>query len=261
MKLGLTSLLHILALAAPIATLASTAVFALNPGEPIRVVWQEGDIAGMTGISSPDGNKQIGFVEYHQRRRGDLLDTVRISRFADGSSDEDRAQARIGKTLEAINGRSIIRDTRGQTIVDITIDVPNGRITGFSGIGKDRKNYDQHEDLPPGTYWGALIFIVVKNFDENAIDGRLVFRTVAPTPQPRTIDLELVREGPTSVSRVGGELDVIRFAMRPTMHWLLDPIIQRIAPETEFFVQAGSPPALARYEGPRNYAGQEVRLE
>src|SRR5262245_24629126 len=100
----------------------------------------------MTGISSADGKKQIGFVEYHQRRRGDLLDTVRIARFADGSSDEDQAQARIGKTLEAIKGRSIIRDARGQTIVDLTIDVEHGRITGFSGVGKDRTNYDEHED-------------------------------------------------------------------------------------------------------------------
>jgi len=33
------------------------------------------------------------------------------------------------------------------------------------------------------------------------------------------------------------------------------------APETHFIVTPGSPPALARFGGPRNYAGQQIRIE
>lgn len=230
-------------------------------GDPIRLQWIEGDLAGMTPILSPDGKGTIGFVDYHQHREGDRLEAVRISRFSDGSSDEDQVEARIGKTLEAVRGRSIIRDSQGVATVDITIDVANGRIKGFSGVGRDRQEYDEKEDLPPGTYWGPLIFIVVKNFAQNTSDDRLVFRSVAPTPKPRVFDLELVRDGTTVVVRPGGKLDVDRYALRPTVNWLLDPIIQRLVPQTKFFVQPGEPPALARYEGPRNYAGQEIRLE
>jgi hypothetical protein len=230
-------------------------------GDPIGLKWTEGDVAGMTPILSPDGSKTIGFIEYHQNRRGDRLFATRVARFSDGSSDEDSVEARVGKTLEALRGRSIIRDKKGTPIVDITIDVRAGRITGFSGVGKDRETYDETVELPPGTYWGPLIFIVVKNFEQNSTDGRLVFRTVAPTPKPRVIDLELTREGETVVTRPGGQLDVVRFSMKPTINFLIDPIVQRIAPETRFFVKPGKPPALARYEGPRNYAGQEIRLE
>ena len=121
--------------------------------------------------------------------------------------------------------------------------------------------YDEHVELPAGTYWGPLIFIVVRNFEQNAADGRVVFRTVAPTPKPRVIDMELVRDGDAVVSPPGGKLDVVKLLLRPTINWLVDPIIQRIAPRTEFFVQPSAPPALARFEGPRNYAGQEIRLE
>jgi hypothetical protein len=234
---------------------------AREAGDPIRLQWTEGDVAGMTPIWSADGHNTIGFVEYHQRRNGDRLETVRVSRFSDGSSDEDQVEARVGETLEGVRGRSIIRDTQGNSIVDLTIDVPSGRITGFSGVGKDREDYDQHVDLPPGTYWGPLIFIVVKNFEQNASQDRLVFRTVAPTPSPRVIDMELVHEGKAVVTKPGGKLDVVRLALRPTVHWLVDPIIQRIAPETDFFIRPGAPPALARFEGPRNYSGQEMRLE
>lgn len=240
---------------------APSVAVGLEAGEPIRLAWIEGDLAGMTPIMSPDGRQQVGFIEYHQRRRGNVLETVRVARFADGSSDEDHAQARIGARLEAIKGRSIIRDSKGQTIVDINIDVAGGRITGFSGLGRERETYDERESLPLGTYWGALIFIVVKNFEENATDGRLVFRTVAPTPSPRTLDMELVRGERTSVRRPGGTLDVVKFSLRPTISWLIDPIVHRLVPTTEFLVQPGDPPALARYTGPRNYAGQEMRLE
>jgi hypothetical protein len=251
-----TALLVVILLVAP-----GPRATARENDDPIRLAWMEGDMAGMTPILSADGRKQIGFIDYHQHRRGDRLEVVRVARFADGSSDEDQVEARVGKTLEALRGRSIIRDKRGTPTVDITIDVAKGRITGFSGVGKDREEYDEKVDLRPGTYWGPLIFIVVKNFEQNSADGKLVFTTVAPTPKPRVIDMELTREGNGAVTRPGGRIDVVRFTMKPTINWLIDPIIQRIAPETRFFVAPGKPPALARFEGPRNYAGQEIRLE
>ncbi len=235
---------------------------AREPNEPIVLAWEEGDVAGMTSVLAADGREVIGFVEYHQHRRGDLLETMRVTRFRDGSSDEDHAVARIvAGTLEGQRGRSIIRDVDGAEILDWYIDVPAGRVHGFVRAGDKRKHFDESVDLPAATYWGALIFIVLKNFDLNAVDGKLVFHTVAPTPMPRAIDLELVRQGETSVTRTGGRLEVIRFTLRPAIHWLIDPIIQRIAPNTEFFVRPSAPPALARFVGPRNYGGQRMVIE
>jgi len=236
--------------------------FARESGDPIQLKWMEGDVAGMTAIWSPDATKVIGFVEYHQHRQGDRLEATRVARFADGSSDEDQVEANIGGTLEALRGRSIIRDQRGASVVDLTIDVSGGRITGFSADGGNRTTYDEKVHLPAGTYWGPLIFIVVKNFDQNETDGRVVFRTVAPTPSPRVIDMELVRDGRAAVTPPdGSKLDVVLLSLRPTINWLVDPIVRRFAPSTQFFIQPGAPPALARYEGPRNYTGQEIRLE
>ena len=232
-----------------------------DPGDPIRLTWVEGDVAGMTSILYPDGKSTIGFVEYRQRRRGDVLEAVRIALFSDGSSDEDRATVRIGRTLQTLRGRSIIRNTKGVPTVDITIDVAGGRITGFSGLGDKRQTYDERVELPPGTYWGPLIFIVIKNFEQNAADGRLAFRTVVATPKPRVFDLELLRQDQSSIRRRGGKIDVVRFALRPTVNWLIDPIIRMFAPETNFLVQLGAPPALARFDGPRNFAGQKIRIE
>src|SRR4029450_4256352 len=60
---------------------------ARDDGDPIRLKWTEGDVAGMTPIWSADGHNTIGFVEYHQRRNGDRLETVRRARFSDRARD------------------------------------------------------------------------------------------------------------------------------------------------------------------------------
>ena len=240
--------------------LAATAA-ARAAGDAIKVVYDEGDVAGFSAIYGTDGRTPIGFIEYHQKRRGDVLSSIRVARYRDGSSDEDRAEARVDGTLVALRGRSIIRDAGGDATVDLQIDVAGGRITGSVGRGNERENVDEKVALPPATYWGPLIFIALKNFEANAEEGRLVFHTVAPTPRPRMLDLALVRVGPEPVERPGATVNAVRFDLQPTIHWLVDPVIQRVAPRARFFVLPGEPPALARFSGPRNYGGQEIRIE
>jgi len=246
---------------ASVVVLLATPVVARSPGDPVRLTWMEGDIAGMSTIYDPSGDTPIGFVEYHQRRRGDTLATVRIARFRDGSSDEDRAEARVVGTLEAIGGKSIIRDEHGRTTVDMAIDVAGGHLTGTYDKKGERHDIDERVDLSPGTYWGPLVFLVLKNFDANAQDGRVVFRTVAPTPKPMVLDMELRRVEKAAVDRVGTRVDTVQYELRPTIHWSVDPIIHLVAPTARFWVAEGEPPALARFSGPRNFGRQPMVLQ
>jgi hypothetical protein len=234
---------------------------ARSPGDPVRLVWTEGDVAGTSTIYDPEGRREIGFIDYRQRRDGDRLTSVRVARFRDGSSDEDSAEARVGDVLEAISGRSIMRNASGEVVVDITIDVAAGRIVAAWGTGSDRQTMDEHAALPKGTYWGPLIFIVLKNFDANAADDRVVFRTVAPTPRPMVIDMELTRGPTATLERVGLRVETRRYELTPTIHWALDPIVRLIAPDATFFMMPGEPPSLARFRGPRNYARQGIMIE
>ncbi len=227
----------------------------------MRLAWAEGDVAGTSAVYSPDDGEPIGFVEYHQRRRGDLLECIRVAHFRDGSSDEDSAVARVNGTLEAISGRSIIRGPDGEPIADVEIDVPAGHITGSWGVGKDRRSLDQRAHLSPATYWGPLIFIVLRNFDANREDGRVVFRTVVPTPSPRVLDMELVRGGSASLDRTGVRFDARQFVLRPTLHWTIDPLVHLLVPNATFWLLPGEPPALARFSGPRNYLRQRIVIQ
>jgi hypothetical protein len=204
----------------------------------------------------------IGRIEYHQHRHDGLLETVRTARFVDGSSDEDQAVARVGDELSALHGRSLVRDARGEVVVDLTIDVEGGRLRGFYRDSSGAPvSFDDAVTLQPGTYWGPLVFLVVKNFTANAEDGRVRFVTVAPTPKPRVLTMEVVAEGSSQLPRVGGALGVERYVLRPLINPVVDPLLRMFLPPTEFLIEPGRPPALARYEGPRNYAGQEIRLE
>ncbi|HYY06584.1 MAG TPA: hypothetical protein VE997_08395 [Candidatus Limnocylindria bacterium] len=238
-----------------------TAAAARSPGDPIRLVWVEGDVAGTTTIYGPDGGEPIGLVEYRQKRHGDRLSSVRIAHFRDGSSDEDSADARVEGTLEAVAGRTIIRDADGVPSVDVTIDVAGGRIAASWGRGAGRRTLEEKVALPKGTYWGPLIFIVLKNFNANAEDGRLVFRTVAPTPRPRVFDLELAGGGDAALQRPGATLATHRFELGPTIHWTVDPILHLILPRATFWMLPGEPPALARFAGPRNYAREGIMIQ
>ncbi len=251
--------LRMLALALVVAGAAGAAARA--PDDPITLGWVEGDVAGHTPILGPDGGRPIGVVVYQQHRRGDVLECRRVSRFTDGSSDEDTAVARVGRTLDAVRGRSIIRDTQGKAVVDLQLDVAGGHVSGFYESGGLRTDVDEKVSLGPGTYWGPLVFMVVKNFDANADGDRLRFRTIAPTPKPRVLTMELVHTGSTQLQRMGENVSVERYTLKPTLGWLIDPIVQRFVPTTEFFVEPGQPPSLARYAGPRNYQGQEILLE
>ena len=253
-------LLAILTLAASLLVHPAGAV-ARSAGDPIRLVWDEGDVAGTSTIYAPDGREPIGLIEYRQTRHGDRLASVRIAHFRDGSSDEDSAEARVDGTLEALAGRSIIRDTDGVPVADVTIDVAGGRIAASWGRGPDRQTLEERVELPKATYWGPLIFIVLKNFDANAEDGRLVFRTVAPTPRPRVLDLELA-DGPRAMlQRTGAQLDTRRFELGPTIHWTVDPLLRLVLPRASFWMLPGKPPGLARFAGPRNYAREEIVIQ
>lgn len=239
---------------------------ALPPGEPIRLVWTEGDVAGTTAIydATDDGSERrdpIGVVEYHQRREGTLLSTVRVARFRDGSSDEDVAVARVDGVLTAISGRSLIRDPDGQPVVDLRIDVAGGQLAATWGRDDGRRTVSKGVRLPPGTYWGPLIFIVLKNFDANAEDGRLVIRTVAPAPGPLVLDLELTRGDTGGLDRAGTQLPAREFTLRPTVHWALDPLVRWLAPAGRFWTLPGEPPALIRFAGPRNYRRESIVIE
>jgi hypothetical protein len=164
------------------------------------------------------------------------MTATRVARFRDGSSDEDHAEARVGDRLEAISGRSIVRDRDGVAVVDVAIDVPGRRVTG-------------------------RFFIVLRNFDANARDGRLAFRTVAPTPRPMVLDLEFTREQVEVIERSGTPLEAVRFGLNPTIHWLVDPLVRLVAPTSTFWIVPGRPPALARFAGPRNYERQEIVIQ
>lgn len=230
-------------------------------GEPIAMQWTEGDFAGNTTIWTEDGKRVQGYIAYRQHRKGDRLHIERNAYFRDGSRDVDTAVVLVGSHLRSISGRSIVTDTRNSPILDFRIDVATRRITGFYTEEGERVDVDEEVALDPATYWGPMFNIIVKNFAANASAGVVTFQAVLATPKPRLLDMELSREGTATLRRTGGTSTADKLTLLPTINFLVDPIIQRIAPKTYFFLDSGSPPSLARFDGPRNYAGQRMWLE
>lgn len=232
-----------------------------DPTPPIKLAYVEGDIGGTQTIWSEDGKRVIGLIEYRQLRKKDVLLITRTAHFRDGSSDSDEAEVRISDRLESIRGRMVIRDTKGKATLDLKVDVAAKRVTGFYTDDGKRHEVDDEFDIGPGTYWGPLFAIVLKNFAANADGDALVFSTIAPTPKPRALDMRFTRVGAAKLTRTGGAVATTRFTLLPTVNFLIDPILKRFVPETNFYLDDEKPPTIVRFVGPRNYAGQTMRLE
>jgi hypothetical protein len=155
----------------------------------------------------------------------------------------------------------VIRDTKGRPTLDFKIDVAGKRVTGFYTDDGKRHEVDDEFDIGPGTYWGPLFAIALRNFEANADGDALVFSTIAATPKPRALDMRFTRAGAVKLTRTGGAVATTRFTLLPTVNFLIDPILKRFVPETNFYVDDGKPPTIVRFVGPRNYAGQTMRLD
>jgi hypothetical protein len=232
-----------------------------EPTPPVKLAYVEGDIGGTQMIWSVDGKRVIGLIEYRQLRKKDVLVISRTAHFKDGSSDSDEAEVRVGDRLESIRGRMTIRDRKGKPTLDFTIDVAAKRVTGFYTEDGKRHEVDDEFDIGPGTYWGPLFAIVLKNFAANADGDALVFSTITATPKPRALDMRFTRAGAAKITRTGGAVATTRFTLLPTVNFLIDPILKRFVPETNFYVDGEKPPTIVRFVGPRNYAGQIMRLD
>jgi len=232
-------------------------------GEAIRLRYKEGDVSGTSAILDPSTREQIGIIEYRQRIRKDgTLYLERTAFYADGSSDGGWAEARAGDRLEALRGEIASRDPDGRIRVEVLIDVVQGRIQGrWRNDDGSLESSDDTGDLPPGTYWGPLIFLVVKNFEANAEDGRLEVHTVQATPKPRAFDLEIVDKGHETIRLFQRGLEVNRRDLQPTLNWAVDPLLQFFTPTNSFFLLKGPPPGLARFDGVRDYRKQRILIE
>jgi hypothetical protein len=91
---------------------------------------------------------------------------------------------KLGMALRIVRGRSIIRDTQRAHHRGHAHRRRRRARHGFYGLDKEHRDVDERGEVPPGTYFGPLINLVVKNFDANAEGGRLVFHTIVPTQVP-----------------------------------------------------------------------------
>src|SRR2546427_11567242 len=82
--------------------LLPAAAGARSPGDPVRLVWAEGDVAGTSTIYGPDVGEPIGFIENRQTLHGDQLSSVPIAHFRVGSRHDDAADGRVDGSLEAL---------------------------------------------------------------------------------------------------------------------------------------------------------------
>ena len=89
--------------------------------------------------------------------RATSLEAKRVAWFADGSSDEDSVGGE-GREDAALGARPVDhpRHQRAHRPSTCASTSPRACVAGFYGLGKDRKEFDERGEIPPGTYFGPL---------------------------------------------------------------------------------------------------------
>jgi len=155
---------------------------------------------------------------------------------------------------------------RGPAFTDdteISLERATGKYRVKSKGHKDGKE-EVHEgtlDLPLDVYNGGMILTVAKNLPKGASE---TVHTVAFTPKPRLIQLELTPAGEQKVLVGALARTATDYVFKPKLGVLLKlaaTVLGRVPPDSHAWIVASDMPAFVRFDGPLSITGSVWRLE
>ena len=155
---------------------------------------------------------------------------------------------------------------RGPAFTDdteISLERATGKYRVKSKAHKDGKE-EVHEgtlDLPLDVYNGGMILTVAKNLPKGASE---TVHTVAFTPKPRLIQLELTPAGEQKVLVGALARTATDYVFKPKLGVLLKlaaTVLGRVPPDSHAWIVASEMPAFVRFDGPLSITGSVWRLE
>lgn len=206
---------------------------------------QEGDVQAFPSLLDASGHV-LADGRFTQRIEGDSLHIEARYDFADGRIVEEKATLRLRPSLEQRSWEWSERGADGEVSRKFAVDFASGHATGRKG----RDQLDEHLDVHPGrTFAGIALVVAVKNLRHELARGSSAdLEVVAFTPKPRTVGLEVRRDGPDELLVAGRRLATEKWTLHPKV-----PAIAKLfvhADDQHVWLFRDDPPALLRFEGP-----------
>jgi hypothetical protein len=225
---------------------------------PVR--FSEGMVHGFLVLTDMKG-KRLASGDFLQLRKGADIESRMLLVFRDGSLHDETAVFSQDKNFLLQSYRLIQKGPSFKNDMDITLERSGGKYTI-----KIRPRKDQDEkvltgtlDLPLDVYNG-MVPTVVKNLKGT----KEAIHTVAFTPTPRIVDVEIV---PSKQDRVlVGDLkkSALHYVLKPKLGIMLKgaaALLGRTPPDDHLWIIPADVPAFVRFEGPLYTDGPIWRVE
>lgn len=213
--------------------------------EPVALRHALGTLHGFPSMSDSSGRVIADGELTQELVSGSLVVHARWA-FADGHRAEERDEFRVGRDV-AQERFSWIETKDGDELRRFEVDFATGKAIA---ITRDDKNEVKREeaklDLPRGRAfagYGAALAISEILF-EPAADAEFTF--VAFTPKPRTVTLQVHRDGEERITVAGRSIPCDRYTLHPKIPFPVSLFAG--ARDAHLWLTHAAPPALVRAE-------------
>ena len=226
---------------------------------PVPVRFLEGLTHGFLVLRTLDG-ALIASGDLFQSARSGEVESRMLLHFKDGSLFEEKVVFTQQRVFTLKDYRLMQRGPAFTDDTEISLERATGKYRVKSKAHKDGKE-EVHEgtlDLPLDVYNGGMILTVAKKGASETV------HTVAFTPKPRLIQLELTPAGEQKVLVGALARTATDYVFKPKLGVLLKlaaTLLGRVPPDSHAWIVASEMPAFVRFEGPLSITGSVWRLE
>jgi hypothetical protein len=214
---------------------------------PVRYV--EGTVHGFLCVRAQDGHV-VAAGELAQVAHGSTVTAHVIIHFRDGSLDDETTVFSQRGSFRLISDHHIQHGPSFPTPMDLSIDVPNGRVTSRSKDkdGKDEVHTDQVR-VPPDLANGLVAF-VVKNIKPNTPETKVSMLVMAP--KPLVVKLDITPRGEDPFSLFGMPRKALHYNIQIQLGGLTGVVATLIGKhphDIQMWILGGDAPTFLREDG------------
>jgi hypothetical protein len=229
---------------------------------PVPVRFAEGLTHGFLVLRTLNG-VFIASGDLLQLGRGREVESRMVFQFKDGSLFDETVVFTQQRVFTMKSYHLVQRGPAFSDDTEISLERATGKYHVKTKAHKDGKEevLDGTLDLPLDVYNGGMVLTVAKNLPKGASE---TVHTVAFTPTPRLIELELVPVGEHRV--LVGELakTATEYAFKPKLGvWLkaIATLLGRVPSDSHAWIVTNEAPAFVRFEGTLSITGPVWRIE
>jgi hypothetical protein len=222
--------------------------------DPIPVKEKQGAMHGFLVLKSVQG-KIIAVGDQLSVVEGNQVHSRLTFHFRDGSIDDERSVFEQDGVFLLMSDHHIQKGPSFPEPLDLTLNVPTGKVRWTERKGDKQEVKTEHMDLPPDLANG-MTSLIVENFPGNEVEMKVSY--LAGTSKPRVVKFSVKPEGEDTF-HLGG---VIRHSKRFNVHveitgvaGVIAPVIGKQPPDIKMWVSNDEVPVFLKMKGPLYQSG------